>query len=105
MKETMRVRISDEPVTMANGEVLTEADFERMALEAETAEIDVDRLLDRQRRGVGRPSINDRGGRSGVLQVRLDDETRQQLTQRADQEHTTPSRIARDAIRAWLNAS
>jgi hypothetical protein len=105
MNESMKVRISDKPVTMANGEVLAEADFERMALEAETAEIDVDRLLDRQRRGVGRPSIGNGGGRSGVLHVRLDDETRQRLVQRAERDHTTPSRIARDAIRAWLTVS
>lgn len=36
----MKYRISTEPVTMANGEILTEADFERMALEAETIEVD-----------------------------------------------------------------
>ena len=54
MKEILNFRVTNEDVTMPNGEVLTEADFERMALEAETMEIDVERLVDRQRRGVGR---------------------------------------------------
>lgn len=100
MKETMKFRVTTEDVTMANGEVLTEADFERMADEAEHAEIDVERLLDRQRRGVGRPSLGD--GVSPVLQVRLDEQLRQQLAERAKRDHTTPSSIARDAIQAFL---
>jgi hypothetical protein len=39
--------------------VLTEEDFERLALEAENVDNDIDRLLDRARRGVGRPSIGE----------------------------------------------
>ena len=100
MKKTMKFRVTSEDVTMPNGEVLAEADFERMATEAETAEIDVERLLDRQRRGVGRPALGE--GISPVLQVRLDEQTRQQLAERAKRDHTTPSRIARDAIQAFL---
>ena len=92
--------VSIGPVLMKSGEVLTEADFERMALEVETAEIDVERLLDRQRRGVGRPALGD--GVSPVLHIRLDEQTRQQLAERAKRDHTTPSSIARDAIQAFL---
>ena len=85
---------------MPKGEVLTEADFERMADEAETTEIDGERLLDRQRRGVGRPALGD--GVSPVLQVRLDERMRRQLAERAKREHTTPSSLAREAIQAFL---
>ena len=104
MNEPLKYRITDEPVTMANGDVLTEADFERMADEVEHATPDYDAIFARARAKGGRPSLG-QSGPSGVLQVRLDDETRQRLTQRAEQNHTTPSSIARDAIRAWLNAS
>ena len=103
MKEIMKFRITDRDVTMANGDVLSEADFERMADEAETAEIDVERLLERQRRGVGRPALGE--GVSPVLQVRLDEATRQRLTARAEREQRPASAIARDAIKAWLEAS
>ena len=100
MKETMKFRVTSEDVTMANGEVLTEADFERMALEAETMEIDVERLLDRQRRGVGRPALGE--GISPVLQIRIDEQMRQQLAERAKQEHKTPSSLAREVLQAFL---
>ena len=100
MKEILNFRVTNEDVTMPNGEVLTEADFERMALEAETMEIDVERLVDRQRRGVGRPSLGE--GTSPVLQIRLDEQMRQQLAERARREHTTPSSLAREAIQAFL---
>ena len=100
MKETMKFRVTSDDVTTSNGEVLTETDFERMADEVEHAEIDVERLLDRQRRGVGRPALGE--GVSPVLQVRLDARTHQQLAERAKRDHTTASNIARDAIQAFL---
>ena len=100
MKEAMKFGVTSEDVTMANGEVLTEADFERMALEAETMEIDVERLLDRQRRGVGRPALGE--GISPVLQIRIDEQMRQQLAERAKQEHKTPSSLAREVLQAFL---
>jgi hypothetical protein len=99
-KDAITFRVTNGDVTMPNGEVLTEADFDRMALEAETVEIYIERLLGRQRRGVGRPSLG--FGVSPVLQVRLDTQTREQLNQRAEREHTTPSHIAREAIEAFL---
>lgn len=100
MKKKMNYRITDGDVTLSTGEVRTEADYERMALEAETMEIDVERLLERQRRGVGRPALGE--GISPVLQVRLDEQTRTKLAERAAREHRTPSAVARDAIQAFL---
>lgn len=99
----MSLKITKRDVTLETGQVLTEADFERMALEAETATPDYAAILERARSKGGRPSIG--RGRSGVLQIRLDEDTRSQLAERAAHDHTTPSKVARDAIRAWLNAS
>ncbi len=95
-----KTNISTGPVLMKSGEVLTEADFERMALEVETAEIGVDRLLDRQRRGVGRPSLGE--GVSPTLHIRIDETMRRQLVERAKREHTTPSSLAREVLQAFL---
>ncbi len=100
MKEIMKSRVTSEDVTMPNGEVLTEADFERMADEAEHTEPDYDAVFARARAKGGRPSLGE--GVSPVLQVRLDEQTRQQLAERAKRDHTTPSSIARDAIQAFL---
>ena len=81
----------------------TEADYERMALEAETMEIDVDRLRRTGKFRMGRPSLGE--GPSSVIQVRVDNELRALLTQRAVHEHRTPSAVVRDALKAWLQAS
>lgn len=96
-------RISTEDVTLPDGRVLTEADFERMALEAETATYDIDELRRTAKRRMGRPPLGD--GPSSVLQVRLDEQTRHQLTERAEREHRTASEVVREAIQAWLTAS
>ena len=100
MKEIMKFKVTSEDVTMPNGEILTEADFERMADEAEHTEPDYDAVFARARAKGGRPSLGE--GVSPVLQVRLDEQTRQQLAERAKRDHTTPSSIARDAIQAFL---
>ncbi len=100
MKEIMKFRVTSEDVTMPNGEILTEADFGRMADEAEHTEPDFDAVFARARAKGGRPSLGE--GVSPVLQVRLDEQTRQQLAERAERDHTTPSSIARDAIQAFL---
>jgi hypothetical protein len=100
MKEITKLRVTSEDVTMPNGEILTEADFERMADEAEHTEPDFDAVFARARAKGGRPSLGE--GISPVLQVRLDEQTRQQLAERAKRDHTTPSSIARDAIQAFL---
>ena len=94
-------RISTEDVVLPDGSILTEADFERMALEAETTLPDMERL--KARRRVGRPAFGE--GLSPVFQVCLDEQTRRQLTDRAERDHRTPSEIAREAIQAWLAAS
>ena len=96
-------RVSTEDVTLPSGEVLTEADFERMALEAETATYDIEDLRRTAKRRIGRPPIGN--GPSSVLQIRLDEQTRRQLSERAERDHRTPSEIAREAIQAWLTAS
>ena len=96
-------RISTGPVTMSDGRVLTDGDFDRMALEAETMEVDVDKLRRTGKFRLGRPSLGD--GPSSVIQVRVDDELRALLSKRAEHEHSTPSAVVRDALRAWLEAS
>jgi hypothetical protein len=88
-------------VTNRSGKVLTDADFERLADEAESTTYDVEAIL--ARRQVGRPPLGDKPSR--VLQVRLDDDTNNKLVEHAATNNTTPSSVARDAIRAWLNAS
>ena len=95
--------ISTENVTLSTGEVRTEADFERMALEAETMDINVEALARTALRRCGRPSLGE--GISPVLQVRLDDQTRQQLAERAAHEDTTPSAVIRAALHASLASS
>ncbi len=90
-------------VGLSSGKVLTEADFERMADEAEFGEIDIDAITARGVRPGGRPRLGN--GPSTVLQVRLDPETRAQLDERAEHDHRTASAIAREAIQRYLNAS
>lgn len=97
-------RISTDDVTLSTGEVRTEADYERLALEAETMEFDLDDLAHTALRRSGRPSLGG-DGPSEVVRVRLDEQTRTALTQRAANEHRTPSAVVRDAIKAWLEAS
>ena len=99
MKEGNRIETGD--VILADGTVRTEADYERMALEAETTLPDMERL--KARRRSGRPSLGD--GESPILNVRLDAETRVKLNERARREHSTPSGLVRDAIKAFLEAS
>lgn len=54
----------------------------------------------RKRPAGGRPSLGE--GISPVSQVRLDDQTRQQLAERAAAERSTVSAVIRDAIRSFL---
>ena len=79
----------------------TDAEFDRNGDGLTTTEPDIERRFDRARRGVGRPSLG-KNGPSGVLQVRLDNETRAKLKARAVKEHATPSKVVRDALHAWL---
>ncbi len=101
MKEGNRIETAD--VTLPDRTVRKETDYERMALEAETMEIDVDKLRRTGKFRMGRPPLGD--GPSSVIQVRVDDELRALLKQRAEHEHSTTSAVVRDAIKAWLQAS
>ena len=100
MKKIMKFRVTSEDVTMPDGEILTEADFERMADEAEHTEPDYDAVFARARAKGGRPSLGE--GVSPVLQIRIDEQMRQQLAERAKREHTTPSSLAREVLQAFL---
>ena len=84
MKEGNGIETGD--VTLSDGTVRTEADYERLALEAETTLPDMERL--KARRRSGRPSLGD--GESPILNVRLDTETRAKLKERALREHSRP---------------
>ena len=104
MKEGNRIETANVNVTLPDGTtVRTETDYERMAADAETMEIDVDKLRRTGKFRMGRPPLGD--GPSSVIQVRVDDELRALLTERAATEHSTPSAVVRDAIKAWLHAS
>ena len=98
---TNKLRISTGDKVLSDGTVRTEADYERMAAEAETTLPDMDRL--RARRRAGRPSLGN--GESPILNVRLDAETRAKLDERAEREHSSPSALVREAITAFLQAS
>ena len=99
----LKAKLITGDVILSSGKVLTEADFERMADEAEVAEIDIEAIAARAVRPGGRPRLGN--GPSNVLQVRLDPETRAQLDERAAHDHRTASAIAREAIQRYLDAS
>jgi hypothetical protein len=101
--EMAKVEIIRGDVELTSGTTVTRADFERMADDAETMDIDVEAVAARAVRRGGRPSLGD--GPSRVLQVRLDRETHAALGQRASSEHRTPSALAREAIKRYLDAS
>jgi Ribbon-helix-helix protein, copG family len=96
-------RIETADVTLPDGTIRAEADYERMALEAETMEFDVEKLRRTGKFRMGRPPLGD--GPSSVIQVRVDDELRDLLKQRAENEHSTTSAIVRDVLKAFLQAS
>ena len=84
-----------------SGRTITDADVERLADEAEHG-YDVEVL--RARRGKrGRPSLG--SAPASVESVRLDPELRDQLTQRAKADGTTPSEVIRQALRDYLHAA
>jgi hypothetical protein len=83
-----------------SGKVITEADLERYAAEAE-AGYDVDELI-RRRGKRGRPALG--SGPASVESVRLDPELRQALASRAEAEGTSTSEVIRQALREYLEA-
>lgn len=93
--------MTDKPKTYTTrtGKVLTDADIERMADEAERG-YDVEELKSRSR---GRPMLG--SAPSEVVPVRLDPDLRQAVEARAEAEHTTTSEIIRVALRRFLDVA
>lgn len=83
----------------SKGTPLTEAALDRLAEEAH-AGYEPDQL--RARQGRGRPRLSAGEGPSRSLHVRLDDELRERLAERAAREHTTTSEVVREALRRHL---
>lgn len=83
-----------------SGKVITDADIEKYAAEAE-AGIDVDELV-RRRGKRGRPTLG--SGPASVESVRLDPELREALASRAEAEGTSTSEVIRQALRDYLKA-
>jgi len=82
-----------------SGKVLTDADIEAMADEAERG-YDVDALKARRR---GRPMLGT--APAEVVPVRLDPDLKQALEARAQVDHTTASEIIREALRRFLDVA
>lgn len=81
----------------SKGTPLTDAVLDQLADEAE-AGYAPEQL--RARDGRGRPRLSD--GPSSAVNVRLDDELRTRLSERAAREGTTTSEVVRDALRRHL---
>ena len=81
------------------GKVLTDADIEAMADEAERG-YDVEALMRRRR---GRPMIGE--APSEVVPVRLDPALRQAVEARAEADHTTASDIIRRALKRFVDVA
>lgn len=81
------------------GKILTDADIEAMADEAEHG-YDVKVLKSRRR---GRPMLG--SGPSEVVPVRLDPALRQAVEARAEADHTTSSEVIREALRRFLDVA
>ena len=83
--------------TKKTGKVLTDAEVEALADEAE-AGYAPDRLRPRR----GRPLVGSAPGE--VVPVRLDPDLRRAVQDRADADHTSVSEVMRDALRRHLEA-
>lgn len=93
--------MTDKPKTYPTktGKILTDADVEQLADEAERG-YDVEELKSRRR---GRPMLG--SGPSEVVPVRLDPDLRQAVEARAEAEHSTTSEIIRLALRRFLDVA
>lgn len=87
------------PYTTKTGKVLTDADIEAMAEEAERG-YDVETLKTRRR---GRPMLGT--APAEVVPVRLDPDLKQAVEARAEAERTTASEIIREALRRFLDVA
>ncbi|MGA9598622.1 MAG: ribbon-helix-helix protein, CopG family [Acidimicrobiia bacterium] len=83
-----------------SGHILTDDELDRLAVEVEEADYDVDALKTRRR---GRPSMG--SAPADVVPVRIDPELRAAIEARAETDHTTTSEIIREAIRRFLHVA
>lgn len=90
-------RFASAPPTF-QGRPVTEETIDRLSRQAEEG-YDVDVL----RRPGGRPPMGSSAAR--VVPVRLDPELDEALQHRAELEHSNPSTVIRDALRAWLTSA
>jgi hypothetical protein len=81
------------------GKVLTDADIEALADEAERG-YDVEGVKTRRR---GRPLLG--SAPAEVVPVRLDPELKEAVENRAERDHTTTSEVIRKAIRKFLDVA
>ena len=88
-----------EPIKTRTGRVLTDADVEAPAEEAERG-YDVNEFKTRRR---GRPMLG--SGPSEIVPVRLDPELKRAVDARAEAEHRSASEIIREALRRFLDVA
>ena len=86
------------PVKTRTGRVLSDAEIEALADQAESG-YDVEQLKTRRR---GRPMLG--SGPSEIVPVRLDPELKRAVDARAEAEHRSASDIIREALRRYLVA-
>ena len=94
-------RIMTTPRT-SNGRIVTDAEIEALADEAERGYDPADLIARRGKRG--RPTLGG-AGPSTVESVRLDPELNEQIAARAEQDGVTTSDVIREALRRYLHAS
>ena len=87
------------PVKTKTGRVVTDAEIEALADEAERG-YDVETLKTRRR---GRPMLG--AGPSEIVPVRLDPELKRAVEARAEAEHRSASEIIREALRRFLDVA
>lgn len=88
-----------ETYTTKTGRILTDADIEAMADEAERG-YDVEELKRRKR---GRPLLG--SGPAEVVPVRLEPDLKRAVERRANQDETSVSDIIREALRRFLDVA
>ena len=91
--------MSEKTYKTKSGKILTDADIEALADEADKG-YDPDVLKTRRR---GRPTLG--SAPSEVVPVRLDPDLRRAIEARAETEHTTTSEIIREALRQFLHVA
>jgi hypothetical protein len=87
------------PYTTKTGPNLSHADIEALADEAERG-YDVEELKQRRR---GRPLLG--SAPAEVVPVRLDPDLKRAVEARADADHTTLSKVIREALRRFLDVA